>query len=124
METPKTVLLVEDDEAVRDVLQDLLEDRGYDVVPATNGKQAIDFLAGETDVRPDVVVLDLMTPLVTGWQVLERLRREPRLAEVPVVVISAITRDRPMGAAAFLKKPFRLDELLATVDVYASRAVT
>jgi two-component system response regulator CpxR len=112
----KTVLLVEDDLAIRDALQDQLERDGYDVVPATNGKQAIDYL--DADTAPDLIILDLMTPIVTGWQVLERLRANPALARIPVIVVTAIGSDKPSGAAAVLRKPFRLDTLRDAVRTY------
>jgi two-component system, OmpR family, response regulator CpxR len=111
----RTVLLVEDDLDVRDVLQDLLEDRGYDVIPAENGKQALEYLCLDS-ARPDVVILDLMMPLVTGWQVLETMRADPRLARVPVVVLTAVTRDRPSGATAVVKKPFHMEDLFTTLE--------
>ena len=65
-------LLVEDDLDVRDTLQDLLESEGFDVVPAANGKQAIDFLTLNQPAGADLVILDLMMPMVSGWEVLER----------------------------------------------------
>jgi CheY-like chemotaxis protein len=114
----KTVLLVEDDLDVRDVLQDLLEKEGYDVVPATNGKQALDYINLDQNGHLDLVILDLMTPIVTGWQVLENLRRHPELSHVPVIVVTAATGDKPSGANAFLRKPFRLDALFETVRGY------
>lgn len=117
----KTVLLVEDDYAIRDVMQDVLENHGYDVVPAANGKQAIDYLTSTPVPKPDVVVLDLMVPIVTGWQVIETMRREGRLQQVPVIVVSAVTQDKPAGAVAFLRKPVRLNELLETVDAHTAR---
>jgi CheY-like chemotaxis protein len=112
----RTVLLVEDDLDVRDVLQDLLEDRGYDVIPASNGKQALDYLGTDGSQRPDAVILDLMMPLVTGWQVLEAMRRDAKLAGIPVVVLTAVTRDKPAGVAAVVKKPFRIDDLFAKLE--------
>lgn len=115
---PKTVLLVEDDLDVRDVLQDLLEKEGYDVVPATNGKQALDYINLDNNSQPDLVILDLMTPIVTGWQVLENLRRHPELSHIPVIVVTATTGDKPTGASAFLRKPFRLETLFDTVRGY------
>ncbi len=65
----KTVLLAEDDLEIRDILQDLLEAEGYDVIPASHGRQALEFLRGSGEL-PDLVVLDLMMPLVDGNQVL------------------------------------------------------
>lgn len=120
--TRKTILLVEDDLDVRDVMQDLLEDQGYDVVPAANGKQAIDYLTLDRQSRPDLVILDLMTPLVTGWQVLQTVRQRPALAKLPVIIISATSTDRPTGAAAFLRKPFRLEKFFETVRHYVGAA--
>jgi CheY-like chemotaxis protein len=111
----KTVLLVEDDLSIRDIVQDELEEGGYDVVPATNGKQAIDYLTLDASSHPDLIILDLMTPIVTGWQVLERLRSHPELSRIPVIVVTAASADKPSGATAVLRKPFRMDTLFATV---------
>jgi CheY-like chemotaxis protein len=119
----KTVLLVEDDLDIRDSLQDLLEEEGYDVVPASHGKQAIEFLELSRQCRPDVVILDLFMPLVTGSQVLEAMRRDPSLAKIPVIVISATSHtEKPPGAAAFIKKPIALDHLFATVREFARQS--
>jgi CheY-like chemotaxis protein len=109
----KTVLLVEDDLTIRDILQDQLEDDGYDVVPASNGRQALEYLT--QDALPDLIILDLMTPIVTGWQVLEHLRGEPALARIPVIVVTASSGNKPSGAVKILRKPFRLDALFDTV---------
>ena len=81
--TTRTVLLVEDDLDVRDTLQDLLESEGFDVIPAANGKQAIDFLTLNDPPGADLVILDLMMPMVSGWEVLEVMTDDPRLAEIP-----------------------------------------
>jgi CheY-like chemotaxis protein len=112
----KRVLLVEDDLEIRDVLQDLLEAEGYDVIPASHGRQALDYLEGTSaDGLPDLVVLDLMIPLVDGTQVLATMKRNPRLAPIPVVVLSAVARERPVGADAFLPKPIPLQTLFDTI---------
>jgi CheY-like chemotaxis protein len=111
----KTVLLVEDDLSIRDIVQDELEEGGYDVVPATNGKQAIEYLTLDATSHPDLIILDLMTPIVTGWQVLEQLRANPELSRIPVIVVTAASADKPTGATAVLRKPFRMETLFATV---------
>ncbi|HET6280700.1 MAG TPA: response regulator [Polyangia bacterium] len=110
-----TVLLVEDDLDIRDILQDVLEREGYDVVPAGNGKQAIDFLTMNQPARADLVILDLMMPLVSGWEVLQRMRTDPSLAAIPVIVLSAVTSDKPNGAHKFISKPFTLDMIFSAV---------
>src|SRR6266404_2323270 len=84
----KTVLLVEDDPDIRDIVQDVLEAEGYDVVPASHGRQALEFLSGAREgERPDLVILDIMMPLVDGRHVLEAIRSNRSLASVPVVVM-------------------------------------
>jgi CheY-like chemotaxis protein len=112
----KTVLLVEDDLEIRDILQDLLEAEGYDVVPASHGRQALEFLtATPRESLPDLVVLDMMMPLVDGSQVLASMKSDPKLSPIPVVVLSAVARERPAGAAAFLRKPIPLQKLFDTI---------
>lgn len=100
---------------MRDIVQDLLEANGYDVIPARTGRQAIEFLSMDAESPPDIVILDMMMPIVSGWQVLETIRRDPQLAKVPVVVLTAMAQDKPSGAAAFLRKPFRIEALLETL---------
>ena len=112
----KMVLLVEDDVEIRDILQDLLEAEGYDVVPASHGRQALEFLDGVRGGKlPDLMVLDMMMPLLDGGQVLETMKSDPVLSSVPVVVLSAVARERPPGAAAFLRKPIPLQKLFDTI---------
>jgi CheY-like chemotaxis protein len=118
----KTVLVVEDDSDIRDIVQDLLESEGYDVIPASHGRQALEFLTEvKESARPALVILDMMMPLVDGRQVLETMRRDPRLASIPVLVISAVIREKPEGATAFLRKPVSLDKLFETVRAFTHR---
>ena len=118
----KTVLVVEDDPDIRDIVQDLLESEGYDVVPASHGKQALEFLWGvKKTAKPDLVILDMMMPLVDGRQVLEAMQSDPELASIPVLVISAVVREKPAGAAAFLRKPVSLEKLFQTVRTFVNR---
>ena len=111
-----TILLAEDDLEIRDIVQELLEEKGYDVIPARTGRQALDFLSLDPRSPPDLVILDLMMPIVTGWQVLEAIQQDPMLSKVPVVILTAMSQDRPTGAAAFLRKPFQVEALLETVQ--------
>jgi DNA-binding response OmpR family regulator len=114
--TVRKVLLVEDDLDVRDTLQDLLEDEGFDVIPAANGKQAIDFLTLDRSGGADLVILDLMMPMVSGWEVLERMSEDDRLAHVPVIVLSAVTTHKPPRAQRFVHKPFALETLVDAIN--------
>jgi CheY-like chemotaxis protein len=114
--TETTILLVEDDLDTREALDDLLSEAGYEVIPAMSGKQAIDYLLADLAHPPDAVVLDLMLPLVSGWQVLELIRSHPRLAAIPVVVATGVSSDRPPGATTVLKKPIDSSALLGEID--------
>ena len=113
--TAKTVLLVEDDYDVRDTLQDLLESEGFDVIPAANGKQAIDFLLYAKPGGDLIVVLDLMMPMVSGWEVLDVLTRDTRLVGIPVIVLSALATERPPRAQEFVRKPFTMQALVTSI---------
>lgn len=105
-----SILVVDDDEAIRQVIAEVLREEGYDVVCAENGAQALVEL-GKPD-RPDLVLLDLMMPVMSGWEVLEHLEARDKLAEVPIVVVSAMTAP---GVCEHLAKPIDLDDLLSTV---------
>ena len=112
----KTVLLAEDDLEIRDILQDLLEAEGYDVVPASHGRQALEFLAGARGreaARPRRARLD--DAARRRHQVLDTMKSDPVLAPIPVVVLSAVARERPVGAAAFLRKPIPLQKFFDTI---------
>ncbi|MCW8141349.1 MAG: response regulator [Planctomycetota bacterium] len=119
------VLVVEDDEDVRDALRMLIEDETVQpVVGAADGREAIDWL--EDHPPPCLIVLDLMMPVINGWQVLEWLAAHPCLRRVPVVVCSAAAPDRgrlavaPHRLAAYLQKPLRGEDLMAVVSRHCS----
>jgi len=111
------VLVVDDDPDGLATVLDILELSGYEAVGACNGREALQRLAsGEL---PDLILLDLMMPVMNGWQFREEQRRSPRLADIPVVITSA-DRDaqrvaKDLGAAALLTKPMAVKNLLATV---------
>jgi len=111
----KTVLLVEDDADIRDSLQDILEDEGFDVIPAANGKQAIDFLTLNEPAGADLVILDLLMPMVSGWEVLERMSGDAKLNDIPVLVLSAAAAPKPERAQGFVRKTFSLEAFVTKV---------
>ncbi len=116
----KRVLVVDDDASIRELLSTALEDDGYEVVPATNGEDALSVV---DRWRPDVIVLDLMMPVMDGWTFAKRLREHD---EIPIVVLSAVNdvnrHAKSIGAAAVVGKPFDLDQLLPKVAQAAAAA--
>jgi CheY-like chemotaxis protein len=111
----KTVLLVDDDEDIREALRAILEDEGFDVHVAINGKDALDSL--RSGLRPNVILLDLMMPVMSGWQFRSAQRADPVLALIPVVVLSAV-HDQPddLAVHASLRKPIDIERLLEVVE--------
>lgn len=114
MDGAVTIVVAEDDDELRDLIADLLEGAGYDVIPARNGKQVADYL-DSVEQPPAAILLDLLMPLVSGWELLRFMQGHPRWSAIPVVIMTGVSRDRPSGVAGVLKKPFRVNDLLATV---------
>ena len=110
-----TVLIVEDDPDTREMLGKFLELEGFQVETAANGQVALDRL--ENGVVPGVIVLDLMMPVMDGWEFRRRQVADERFATIPTIVVSAAGRDRmaKVAADAYLAKPIDMDELLTRV---------
>jgi CheY-like chemotaxis protein len=116
MQNGSTILVVDDDDNLREAVSDALEDDGYTVVRAENGAVAIEALRrGPT---PCLMVLDLMMPVLSGWEVLEIVRDDASLARMPIVVMSAMTAPAVDG---WVSKPVNLTTLLATVRGFCPR---
>jgi anti-anti-sigma factor len=114
------ILVVEDDAVTRDALKTVLEEKGYGVACAHDGRQALDRLGAAEP--PALILLDLMMPGMDGWEFRREQERDPALASIPVVVVSG-AGDVPAAAAAlgvedYLQKPVEFDQLLATVRHY------
>ena len=115
----KSVFVVDDDVAIRDMLSEALEDEGYNVTSASNGLEAINHLRAYPD-SPCLILLDLNMPIMTGWEFRSLQQQDPALAAIPVVVVSADRAaqydPRPLDAVEYLVKPINLDRLLTLVD--------
>ena len=111
------ILIVEDDEAIRESLADMLRDEGFTVASAENGLEALGYL--ESHGAPCVIVLDLMMPVMSGPQFREKQLADPRFASIPVIVMSAadlgsITAAQ-LHANGFFPKPPDVDAMVATL---------
>jgi len=117
----QTVLVVEDDASIREVISDILEDKGFRVVPAVNGSDALRQLDRE---RPDVMVLDLLMPVMHGWAFMESYLEKTGGSLIPIVVVSvnpALPRSyNRLGVAHVVSKPFDVDHLLRAVEQASS----
>jgi len=117
------ILIVDDDPAIRDVVSDILEMSDYCVKTACNGAEALDRIRVD---RPSAVLLDLMMPVMDGWEFLREYRAAANLAPVPVVIMSAAQDASQavdqLGAQAFLAKPFEIETILAIVGRIATDA--
>ena len=114
IQRPRLVLVVDDHEINRDVLGMVLED-DYEVIFAENGKEALDLMYANAE-RLSIVLLDLMMPVMTGFEVLEQARQDERINHIPIIVLtaekSAELRALQLGAADFITKPFDITEII------------
>lgn len=107
----RRVLLVDDDEDVLAIMVPFLEEEGFEVTTALNGRDALELLAGD---KPDVMILDLMMPVISGWDVWDHMQQSPGLSQIPVVVFTACG----LGPGAFgarvpvVRKGAATDEIL------------
>jgi CheY-like chemotaxis protein len=112
-----TLLVVEDNEVAREGLAAVLRRHGYAVALAANGQEALDYLAGNP--APNLILLDMLMPVLDGWRFLEQLKQSGRLGAAPIVVTTGtvLTREwaRDHGCAGFVKKPIDADPLLEEI---------
>ena len=115
----KTVLLVEDNLDIREIFQEVLELEGYRVITAENGEEGlkkVHYLP-----KPNVVLLDMMMPIMDGHDFLERVHDDPAVSKIPVVVVSAnADAKNAEGATGFMRKPVDLDALLMVVALHSA----
>lgn len=116
---PKTVLIVEDEEDAAELFAEMMRVSGFRVLKTSNSAPAIAMMASE---KPDVIILDIMMPEISGLDILRQMRRDPGLANIPVVVVSAksmpadIKNGMEAGASTYLTKPVGFLELKEAVE--------
>ncbi len=113
MDDRLAVLVVEDDQDLRETLCAIIEAEGLATATASDGRAALEAL--RMGLRPLLILLDLMMPSMNGWEALSIIRSDYALADIPVAVLSAGSRARPPGATHFLPKPVDIDTLLDLV---------
>lgn len=113
-----TILVVDDEKPIRELLAQALQDNGHRVVQAFHGRHALNLIATAGPNRPDLVISDVMMPLVGGRELCRLLKADPATADIPVVLMSAAAPRMTVGAGAdaTIAKPFDLDAMDALVD--------
>jgi CheY-like chemotaxis protein len=118
-ETRQVVLVVEDDPDALDAITTILEDAGYDALRAANGSEALRQL-GHHNGRCDLILLDLLMPVMNGWDFRRRQKETPAFADIPVLLMSAgahmPTVSGELNAAGYVTKPVEVSDLLAVVQ--------
>ena len=116
------ILVVDDEESVRDLLQRVLKEAGYNVVTAANGQEALDKMS---ELSIGVVLLDIKMPGLDGFQVLDHIRQRSDIPVIMLTAISEVTNVRDslaLGADDYIRKPFKTRELLARIQAKLRRA--
>lgn len=117
--TGARVLVVEDEEDLATLVELNLQLSGYEVVTAPNGRVALDRITAD---QPQVVLLDVMMPVLDGWQVLRELKGDPATEDIPVIMLTALSEERDLirghlqGAVRYVTKPFEMRALLETIE--------
>nr|WP_242544492.1 response regulator [Corallococcus sp. NCSPR001] len=110
------VLVVDDDPDILEALSEILEAEGFEIRRARNGKEALERLEPDP---PHLILLDLMMPVMDGWEFAQRMRQKPDFAGIPIIVLSADrnvgSKAKDIGAMGHLAKPFELNDLLSMV---------
>jgi two-component system alkaline phosphatase synthesis response regulator PhoP len=123
----KTILLVDDDPEIVKTVRHYLQQEGYAVLVAYNG---LDALVIVRDQAPDCIVLDVLLPDLVGWDIIQRIRTDPRTAEIPIIMLTARVADAEkvlgleLGADDYVTKPFNPRELLARIRARLRRSQT
>jgi CheY-like chemotaxis protein len=112
----RTVLVVDDEFGISEVLTEILGDAGYHVLTAIHGRQALERIA---ETRPDIILLDFMMPVLNGPGTLAALAADPALRDIPVILMSSLPEasvaEQASGYTSFLRKPFRIATVLEAI---------
>ena len=114
----KKILVVEDERRIRQLLVDILVDEGYEVIEAEDGGEGLEKVRSE---HPDIILLDVMMPVMDGYQVLEKLKSDSAIQAIPVIMVTAkgqdtdVIRARELGASDYISKPWEPDEVESKV---------
>ena len=112
---PHWILVVDDDHDLRESLRVTLEEEGFATIPACNGREALEILEQGGQPTPDVILLDLMMPVMTGLEVVEQLRADRRFGLIPIVLMTAFRTMAPKRDVSVLLKPLTVGGLISAI---------
>jgi DNA-binding response OmpR family regulator len=121
---PTKILITEDEHELRQILKESMEKAGYEVVTASNGREAVECVNVEA---PDVVLMDVMMPEMNGFEALRKIKENPATAHIPVVMLTGLdddantTKGWKMGTSLYLKKPFVPGQLISYIKLILDR---
>ena len=127
MKDRKKILIIEDDRDIVRLVKYNLEKLGMEVFEAFNGQEGLDLAR---DKSADLIILDLMLPQIDGYEVLEALKEDKNILDIPVIILSAkvsagaIVKGFQMGASDYIPKPFSIDELTSKVKEFLGERIT
>lgn len=112
------ILVVDDEPSLIEVISSVLEDQGYSVTTAADGREALRAL--HDGLRPCLAILDLMMPAMSGWELRAAMLADPKLADIPVAIVSAFAGGEmsTLQPSAVLQKPFELSQIVELADRY------
>lgn len=123
MTATKKILVIEDDQYIRESIEMILESEGYHFISADNGKVALEKLCTMSEL-PSLILLDLMMPVMDGFQFRKELEKDSHLNKIPVVVMSADgqinNKQKQVDCVHYLKKPLELDDVVNSVQQYSA----
>jgi len=113
----RTILVVEDEQEVREALLETLAEEGYGVTAVRNGVEAIKVLTYGHRL-PDLILLDLMMPVMDGWEFQRKMEKHLKWKDIPIIIYSANTKIKPVKATLVLAKPCTLEQLVAAISAH------
>ncbi|MEZ4593684.1 MAG: response regulator [Chloroflexota bacterium] len=116
----QTVLIIEDDPVIRNILQMNLSDHGYTVLSAEDGLEGVRTAKGQ---QPGIILMDIRLPNITGWEATRRLKAEPTTAHIPIIALTAQSTSKDLqrcfeaGCDAFMTKPIQFGQLFTKIEM-------
>src|SRR5689334_1963358 len=115
----KHILIIEDEKGIRESLQEVLEYEGFQVSTASHGREGLEML--ESNLAPAIILLDLMMPVMNGWEFAEAVNKSPEYSSIPIIIVSAFAdKAEAINAKGIVKKPINLDQLLSLINEWAA----